>query len=100
MTYLLLLFISTKLNRCSFMINIKKNNYYKSTIKFYYLEFNLCIKGILFCFSKNILVWILWFVGDWGLGIGDWGLGMGDWAQSPIPNPQSPIPNPQSPSTI
>jgi len=24
------------------------------------------------------------------LGIGDWGLGIGDWAQSPIPNPQSP----------
>ena len=23
---------------------------------------------------------------------GDWGLGIGDWAQSPIPNPQSPIP--------
>jgi len=22
---------------------------------------------------------------------GDWGLGIGDWAQSPIPNPQSPI---------
>ena len=21
---------------------------------------------------------------------GDWGLGIGDWAQSPIPNPQSP----------
>ena len=30
---------------------------------------------------------ILYYNGDWGLGIGDWGLGIGDWAQSPIPNP-------------
>jgi len=30
---------------------------------------------------------LLFYFGDWGLGIGDWGLG-------PIPNPQSPIPNP------
>jgi len=31
---------------------------------------------------------LIYFIGDWGLGIGDWGLG-------PIHNPQSPIPNPQ-----
>jgi len=41
--------------------------------------------------------YLIYLIGDWGLGIGDWGLGIGDWAQSPIPNPQSPIPNPQSP---
>ena len=35
-------------------------------------------------------MFIMYCIGDWGLGIGDWGLG-------PIPNPQSPIPNPQSP---
>jgi len=28
---------------------------------------------------------LIYFIGDWGLGIGDWGLGIG-------PNPQSPIP--------
>ena len=40
------------------------------------------------------LIFLIYFIGVWGLGIGDWGLGIGDWAnpQSPIPNPQSPIP--------
>ena len=36
--------------------------------------------------------YLLWGIGDWGLGIGDWGLGIWGLAQSPIPNPQSPIP--------
>ena len=31
----------------------------------------------------NLLIFLLYIIGDWGLG--------------PIPNPQSPIPNPQSP---
>ena len=47
--------------------------------------------------NKNFIkIYIIYSMGDWGLGIGDWGLGIGDWAQSPfpIPNPQSPIPNP------
>jgi len=29
------------------------------------------------------LIYFLFIIGDWGLGIGDWGLGIGDWAQSP-----------------
>jgi len=33
----------------------------------------------LFFTNKIILKFILWGLGDWGLGIGDWGLG-------PIPN--------------
>ena len=37
------------------------------------------------------MLFILFILDKWGLGIGDWGLGIG-------PNPQSPpIPNPQSP---
>ena len=36
-------------------------------------------------------------IGDWGLGIGDWGLGSGPNPPSPIPNPPSPIPNPHVP---
>ena len=39
-----------------------------------------------------IYFYIIWGLGDWGLG-----LGIGDWGLGPIPNPQSPIPNPQSP---
>ena len=31
------------------------------------------------------MYYLLFYFGDWGLGIGDWGLGIG-------PNPQSPIP--------
>ena len=38
---------------------------------------------------------IIFFIGDWGLG-----MGIGDWGLGPIPNPQSPIPNPQSPSPL
>ena len=40
----------------------------------------LCLIFYLF-----IILSIIIYNGDWGLGIGDWGLG-------PIPNPQSPIP--------
>ena len=39
-----------------------------------------------------IYIFIIFFNGDWGLGIGDWGLGIGPNPQSQIPNPQSPIP--------
>jgi len=35
------------------------------------------------------MIFYIFFIGDWGLGIGDWGLGIGGWAQSPIPKPQS-----------
>ena len=43
-----------------------------------------------------MILYVLFFLGDWGwgLGIGDWGLRIGPNPQSPIPNPQSPIPNP------
>ena len=37
---------------------------------------------------KIISFLVLFYNGDWGLGIGDGGLGIGDWARSPIPNPQ------------
>jgi hypothetical protein len=41
-----------------------------------------------------ILLYQLYLIIIWGLGmgIGDWGLGIGPNPQSPIPNPQSPIP--------
>jgi len=39
------------------------------------------------------IIYNIFYIGDWGLGIGDWGLGIGPNPQSPIPNPQSPIPN-------
>jgi len=45
-------------------------------------------------------IYIIFEIGDWGLGIGDWGLGgwgLGFWGLAQPPNPQSPIPNPQSP---
>jgi len=41
------------------------------------------------CVKYYLSIFIVFIIGDWGLGIGDWGLGIG-------PNPQSPIPNPHS----
>ena len=55
------------------------------------------INKYLFYVALFLIIIVLIFSKNWGLGIGDWGLGIGDWAQSPIPNPQSPIPHPQSP---
>jgi len=63
--------------------NIEYNKYIKNEKNFIFLIFIIGDWGL--------------GIGDWGLGIGDWGLGMGDWGLGPPPNPQSPIPNPQSP---
>jgi len=60
----------------------------------YYFEIiqNNNYLNLLIIIMKNIIHFLKYIHGDWGLGIGDWGLGIGDWAQSPIPNPPSPIP--------
>jgi len=53
----------------------------------------LLIKFILKYFYNKLsinyfLFFILWGIGDWGLGIGDWGFGGG----GPAPNPTPPTP--------
>jgi len=62
-------------------------NYYQYLMKIIFIK-NISFKLI---YVNNLKIYIIFLIGDWGLGIGDWGLGIG-------PNPQSPIPNPQSPN--